>query len=172
MKPPRTPRGDPGQGRVQNADTRARSYVRERGPARRASSARVGRASQRSEGKSQRSECSEGGNQQEPEAPATAARIGNIVAEVTLLDDCGTDSTDSTDSPDTESEPPIHADVRRCHGFLSCGRWLPWSAGAQLPLFRKGGSHAAAVQGTRAAEPGRKSCHSCLNGHWDLEFGH
>jgi len=53
--------------------------------------ARVGRACQRSRCKGQSSRCSEDGNQQEPGVPRTEARIGNIVAETTLLHDCSTD---------------------------------------------------------------------------------
>jgi len=45
----------------------------------------------------QRSRCSEGGNQQEPDDLGTEAGIGNIVAETTLLHDCSTESTEGTE---------------------------------------------------------------------------
>jgi len=57
--------------------------------------ARVGRASQRSRGKMQKSRCPEAGSSREPDDLRIEAGNGNIFAETTLLHDCSADYTDS-----------------------------------------------------------------------------
>ena len=60
----------------------------------------------------QRSRCSEGGYQEEPDDLGTEAGIGNIVAETTLLHDCSTDDSDATDAGQNQQPETRNQELR------------------------------------------------------------